>query len=332
MKILRLISGLTVIAALLFTAFIGKDKITDNGVSLLPAEYKGILTLWHIDTFEGGVGSRKQFLLSVSRGFEKENQGVLVMAMDYTVENAEKAMSEGKFPDLISYGAGVSVSNLQPITLKGAGDMQTAYNGEVYALCWCRGGYCLIENPDFIDGKSATGKLVVSQGKYTNPLVAFALSEKRQADFEILSPINAYIKFTAGKSKYLLGTQRDIHRLMVRGMDFTVTPLDGYNDLYQYISILSQDEKKAFYARKFAAYLVSDSVQSKLNKIGMMSRSLSVEYDSPELALMQKTVAKSTISAFSSKELIGELQNAGMLAARGDADELLKIKKLVATP
>ena len=57
-----------------------------------------------------------------------------------------------------------------------------------------------------------------------------------------------------------------------------------------------------------------------------------MEYDSPELALMQKTVAKSTISAFSSKELIGELQNAGMLAARGDADELLKIKKLVATP
>ena len=333
MKILRIVAALTVLSAIIFTGSIGKDKITDNGVSVLPSEYKGILTLWHIDTFEGGVGSRKQFLLSISREFEKENEGVLVMALDYTAENAEKAMEEGKFPDLISYGAGVKLKNLQPIKESRAGDVFSGgYNGETYALCWCRGGYCVIENPEYKDTENAAQKLVVSQGEFTNPLIAFALSDKTEKNFEILSPLNAYIKFTAGKSKYLLGTQRDINRLILRGMDFTVRPLDGYNDLFQYISVVSTDSEKSVYAQKFATFLTSDGVQRKLNKIGMFSCYLDVEYDSPEMALMQKTSVKTALSAFSSKELIQDLQNAASLAAKGDGDELLKIKKLIATP
>lgn len=333
MKILRSLAALIIVAATTFTAFIGRDKITDNGVSVSPAEYKGILTLWHIDTFEGGVGSRKQFLLSVSREFEKKNEGVLVMAMDYTAENAEKAMEEGKFPDLISYGVGVNVKNLQPITEKCEKNLPLGgYNGETYALCWCRGGYCVIENPEYKDTKNSANKLIVSQGAYTNPLVSYALSEKTEQNFEILSPLNAYIKFTAGKSKYLLGTQRDINRLILRGMDFIARPLDGYNDLYQYISVVSTDSVKALYAQKFAAFLVSASVQRKLNKIGMFSAYLSVEYDSPDMALMQKTDAKIALSAFSTKELIGELQERANLAVKGDVGELSKIKKLIATP
>ena len=333
MKKLRCLAAISIVVAIVFTIFYGGDKITDNGVSVAPAEYKGILTLWHIDTFEGGVGSRKQFLLSVSREFEKKNQGVLVMAMDYTAENAEKAMAEGKFPDLISYGAGVKVKNLRPMLDMRSSDISLGgYNGETYALCWCRGGYCVIENPDYKDSKNATDKLVVSQGEYTNPLIAYSMSGKIQDDFEILSPINAYIKFTAGKTKYLLGTQRDINRLSLRGMDFTVTPLDGYNDLYQYISVVTTNDDKAFYAQEFAAYLTADAVQSQLYKIGMMSIYLSVEYDNPEMSLMQKTNAKSTLSVFSSKEFIKELQSDACLAAKGDSDSLLKIKKLIVSP
>lgn len=333
MKIFRIIGATTVLAAAIFTGFIGKDKITDNGVSVSPSEYKGILTLWHIDTFEGGVGSRKQFLLSVSREFEKANEGVLVMAVDYTAENAEKAMESGKFPDLISYGAGVKVNNLQPIETSRAESISGGgYNDETYALCWCRGGYCIIENPDYKDTKNSENKLIVSQGEYTNPLVAYAISGRTAQNFEILSPLNAYIKFTAGKAKYLLGTQRDVNRLILRGMDFTVRPLSEYNDLYQYVSVVSNDGVKAAYAQKFAAFLTSDSVQRKLDRIGMYSCYLSVEYDSPEMVLMQKTEFGYALSAFSTKELIDELKESASLAVKGDGEELSKIKKLIATP
>lgn len=330
MKFLRAIPFAVLIFAVVFTAIIGKDKIQESGVNVAPAEYKGIITLWHIDTFEGGVGSRKQFLMSVARDFEKQNEGLLVMAVEHTAESAEKAMAEGKTPDLISYGAGVNVKNAQPIA--GLGTAGGVINGETYALCWCRGGYCLIENPDYVEGKKPSASLIVSQGEYTNPLIAYVFSGKTENNLEILSPMNAYVKFVSGKSRYLLGTQRDINRLNNRGMEYTIQPLNGYNDLYQYISVTSLDTVKAKYAETFAEFLVSEKVQKQLYKVGMMSAYYNAEYDSPEMSLMQKAGKSATISAFSSKELIKELQERGVKAVNGDNDEILKIKKLIVSP
>ncbi len=331
MKILRFAFAAVLVAVTAFTGFYGKNAITDNGVSVSPAEYKGILTLWHIDTFEGGVGSRKQFLLSVSREFEKKNTGVLVMAIDHTAESAAQAFSDGKIPDLISFGAGVNPKNLRPLELN-ASATGGGYNGNLYAVPWCRGGYCIIENPEFTSNKNAEPPLLVSQGEYTNPLVAYALSGKGKTETEILSPQSAYVKFVSGKSRYMLGTQRDINRLISRGMDFTTVPLNGYNDLYQYISVTSLSDEKAKLCAEFIKYLISDDVQKQLNKIGMYGCFSGVEYDSPDMSAMQKTEFGCVLSAFSSKELITELQGLGICAAAGDADGIVKIKKLIATP
>lgn len=331
MKILRLTLSVLLVAATVFTVFYGKNAINDNGVSAAPAQYKGIITLWHIDTFEGGVGSRKQFLLSISREFEKKNTGVLVMAMDYTAESAEKSMSEGKFPDIISFGAGVKVKNLRTLNIN-VSAFGGGYNGNVYAVPWCRGGYCLIENPDFVSNKNSEPPLLVSQGEYTNPLVAYSLSGGEKTETEILSPFSAYVKFTSGKYRYLLGTQRDINRLMGRDMDFISKPLSAYNDLYQYISVTSADDNKAEISKEFIKYLISEKVQNKLNKIGMYGCYSAPEYDSPDMAAMQKAETEYFLSAFSSKELIKELQSIGLKAAAGEKDEIFKIKKLIATP
>ncbi len=331
MKVLRLVAAAVLVFSVAFTAFYGKDKIADNGVSVSPAEYKGILTLWHIDTFEGGVGSRKQFLMSVSRDFEKNNTGVLVMATDHTAESAEQALSEGKFPDLISFGVGVDVKNLQPLDVD-VNSYGGGYNGVTYAVPWARGGYCLIENPEFMSNKNEKIPLIVSQGEFTNPLVAFALSGKTETNIEILTPMNAYVKFVSGKARYLLGTQRDINRLITRGMDFVSEPLAGYNDLYQYISVTTSDPEKREYCEKFVKFIISDCVQKNLHKIGMYGCYSEAEYDSPDMAAMQKATGKCCISAFSSAELVKDLQAKGKLAAAGDENELAKIKKLIVSP
>ncbi|MBR0189300.1 MAG: hypothetical protein IJQ23_02810, partial [Clostridia bacterium] len=224
MKILRCAAAAVVIFAVAFTAFYGKTKIAESGVSVEPAEYKGILTLWHIDTFEGGVGSRKQFLMSMSRDFEKQNTGVLVMATEHTAESVKQAFSEGKRPDLISFGAGVDIKDMRPLDIDlpayGGG-----YGGVTYAVPWARGGYCIIENPDYVGNKKEKPPIIVSQGEYTNPLLAYLLSGKSETDFEILSPMDAYVKFVSGKARFLIGTQRDINRLYTRGMDFVSEPL-----------------------------------------------------------------------------------------------------------
>ncbi|MBP5466520.1 MAG: hypothetical protein J6Y43_03040 [Clostridia bacterium] len=330
MKIKRAVAAAILVFAVAFTLLFGKSGIADNGLKVSSAEYKGILTVWHVDTFEGGVGSRKQFLLSVSRGFEKLYNGVLVMVVDYTAESAEQAISDGKSPDIISYGAGVNVQNVRSLgNLIAVGG---TYNGETYALPWARGGYCIIRNPDYSANRNDAGKLLVSQGEFTNPLTAYALSGKQPIaaeNTEILSPMNAYVKFTQGKTERFLATQRDVHRLILRGMDFTSEPLDGYNDLYQYVSVLSEDAVKAEYARKFAEYLISEDVQKQLYKIGLFSCYFGVEYDSPDLSAMQKTEIKTVLSAFTSEERIKKLQSFGASAAAGNGAVISEIKKLV---
>ena len=90
MKIFRFIVSVAIVLSLTFTAFIGKDKINEQSKITAPSEYKGIISLWQIDGFEGGSGSRKQFLLKVAREFEKKNNGVLVMVINHTFLSAKE--------------------------------------------------------------------------------------------------------------------------------------------------------------------------------------------------------------------------------------------------
>ena len=116
MKIFRLFCGVSLIFCLIFTCFFGVQGISKQVELSKPVEYKGVIKIWQIDAFEGGKGSRKQFLLSVARGFEKENLGVLIMVISHTVESAEQSLLAGEVPDIISFGLGVEVG--QSVELK----------------------------------------------------------------------------------------------------------------------------------------------------------------------------------------------------------------------
>ena len=61
MKIFRYILAIIIVFSSIFTIFIGKNKIGEKAKLTQPAEYKGIISVWQIDGFEGGSGSRKQF-------------------------------------------------------------------------------------------------------------------------------------------------------------------------------------------------------------------------------------------------------------------------------
>lgn len=328
MKPLRVVAYLLALVSILFTVFWGKDKIADNGVKTSPTQYKGIITLWNIDSFEGGTGSRKQFLMTVARAFEKSNSGVLIMATDYTAENAERELEKGNIPDMLSYGTGVKVTNLKPLELNcySAGG---GYNGQIYAVPWCKGGYCLIKNPNYIKGKTTSDALLVSQGEYTNPLLAYAMTGKRAKEIEVLTPFNAYLQFVSQKNECMVGTQRDINRLVLRGMEFVSTPLNEYNDLFQYISVTTNDQTKYEYCQSFAKFLLSEEVQTTLYKIGMLSALYKVAYEDPDMRELQNASTGYSLSAFSSKELIKELQQKSGDVVRGDEDEFIKIKNLL---
>ena len=335
MKVLRSLAAITLIFAVVFTLFFGRYKIVEGGVNTERAEYKGVLTLWQIDSFEGGTGSRKQFLLKAARGFEKENSGVLVMVINQTVDGAKACFDKGEYPDLISFGCGVDVSSYTKITptKKVLGGL---IGSDCYATAWCKGGYVLIFNNALVDENSINGSefdgLLVSQGEFTQPLAALCFENIIANNIETLKPFDAYVKFTSGKVKCFLGTQRDIVRLNNRGMEYTARPLEKFCDLYQYISVTSTDALKNYYANLFVEYLVSDKVQKSLNDISMFSPFTSVNFDNDALNKMQNAKTSVTISAFNSREQLEEIKRLSALYLGGEKSTLNKIKNMCVMP
>ena len=330
MKIIRIISAFFLVFAITFTWIYGRHKISAENSVTKSEEYQGVITLWQIDSFEGGVGSRKQFLLKIAREFEKKNNGVLVMVVNMTKEGAEENFKNGIYPDMISYGNGVQVERVSE--LKKTVVINSGLVGDkLYATAWCRGGYVLISNNERFEFNedSVIDNLTVSQAKYTQPLIALLMENIKVNNVEILSPMDAYVKFVSGKTEFLLGTQRDINRLNIRGMNVKSILLASYNDLYQYISVTTENQMKRFYSEEFINFLLSKNSQDKLAEIGMMSCFYNVKYDNEHLSNMQKLNNFMKVSAFIPEQKLKEMHELAPLALKGDEQAKIKIKNML---
>ena len=325
MKILRIILSIVLIFCIVFTFSFGKISATDKLLDK-KEEFKEILTIWQIDSFEGGKWSRREFINSVARKFEKNNTGVLIMVKTLSSEGVAEAVKRGEMPDIISYGAGVDMINLQELKINKC-FLNGKINDKQYAIPWCRGGYLLFSNPQKSNDENID-KIVVSQAENTQPLLAMLYENINANKIEILPPLEAYIQFVTGKTAFFLGTQRDVERLESKGVTYTAKPLENYNDLYQYLSVTERGNKKES-AIKFVEYLLSKEIQLELSKISMMSEFYTVNFQNQTLAEMSKIKAKYGLSAFLSKEQLKELQNLSLTGLKGDDESIIKIKNFV---
>ena len=205
---------------------------------------------------------------------------------------------KGIYPDIISYGNGLNLPYSQLCKID---EGQNSY-----AKAWCRGGYLLISRVDTqIDG------VIISTQKNTLSLLAYHLSEVKLPIYAQIQSDNAVYAFYQNGKKALLGTQRDLYRLQNKGLNLQITPLCGYNDLYQYISVLSTDKNLAKYAISFIDYLLCEKNQLELHKIGMLSNI----YPSKELS-QPLTVYEGASFNYSTQSLITaeQIQNLKKLA------------------
>ncbi len=326
MKILRVFISLILVFCFAFTLFVGKDKIKEQKEFKSPDEYKGIITLWQVDGFEGGTGSRKQFLLKVAREFERKNKGVLVMVISHTFTSAKENFDKGIYPDLISFSNGLELKEIESLNISRT--VESAKIGDkIYATAWCRGGYALIKNPNAKDKEQ--NSIIVSQAEFTEPLTAMLLEGLQFDQINVYKPMDAYVKFTENKNTYFLGTQRDIVRLNNRGMQVEISPLNAFNDLYQYVALTCMDKNKQVFAKRFVEHLVSDSVQNQLDKLCMFSPYVRVKYDDGNLSKMQQNNNFLSISAYLHKEQLKEMQELSMLAVKGNQNSINKIKNML---
>ncbi len=262
---------------------------------------KSVLQLWQIDSFEGGKGSRADYLQKKANAFSKE-YGAYVTVTALSAEAAVLNLENGNIPDLISYGAGIC--GLE------------SYIGSF--TTWCHGGYCLLAvdaNADFTDVNAEN--TVINSGKNNYTSAAAMFYGLQNAEYE--KPSGAYVKLINGDYKYLLGTQRDIFRLKTRGVGFTVKPVTEFNDLYQNISVVDKSANISV-AQRFVGYLMSH--RDDVNKLGLMTESSGL-YDD-EMKVMEGLDYECKVVAPVNKQTKERLEN---IIAQSDINMLKNLLK-----
>lgn len=138
-------------AFMLAAPFVVLGNLPRSDLFVAGARFEGILELWHIESFEGGVGSRAGWLKKRSTAFEKQNKGCLVNVTVLTPEQAQEKLNNGERFDLASFSAGAGFELLPYLSPYG-GDVSCVrgdylrggqLNGKVYALPYMAGGYAL---------------------------------------------------------------------------------------------------------------------------------------------------------------------------------------------
>lgn len=236
LKIIKRVLPFVLCAAVLIIAPFVMNK-SKNEVSA--EEEACILTLWQIDSFEGGKGSRSSFLQKIGDEFAEENN-CYIRVTSLTADAVRNNLGRGLVPDMISYGAGTY-------------GLENYLNGYE---CWCNGGYCVLSLDTSTDFSDVNTKNTVINGGTENLSEVAALFEGLNGA-EVQKPTGAYISLINGKFKYLFGTQRDVFRLVTREVSFTVKPVSSFNDLYQNISVTTTDKKRAALSKKFINRLLS---------------------------------------------------------------------------
>lgn len=269
------------------------------------ANYKGIVELWNVESFEGGVGSRESWLKSRAAKFEQQNEGLFVHVTTLTVEQLQDKLAAGDRFDIVCFsrGAGEIVKDdLAPI------DGETAVrdnflpsgqlNGTQYALPLYAGAYCLFARAEMLSQEKLLGNalsqtytrkvgkttftlqpLICGFTPYNSPLSALAMSGGRgNANVsESTTQYQAYEQFVANRTAVtLLGTQRDMYRLGQKESagkidSLVFAPLAGYTDLVQYVGVSAFAEDKASACKVFVKYLLSEQSQSTLTSLSMFS-------------------------------------------------------------
>lgn len=319
-----------------FAALRNPDGNSDGGTG-----YQGIVTLWNVDTFEGGTYSRELLLGDFARSFESSHKGLYIVVTAFSPEEFRDQIEKGNRPDLISFGTGAGglvKGDLQ----KYRGSMNIRddlaeggiLSGKQYALPWCMGGYAL-----FSTEKLAAGAKAYAGSKYTLPLAA--LTKNGVADimaeesFSTNSQYNAYEKFVAKYSSYLLGTQRDIYRLGLKVdqgkiSDLKMRVLGNFTDLVQYMGIFEGVSGGRLDAcQNFLEYVTSDTCQKKIARLGMFAATDITLYSGGLLSEMESALKNvRVLSAFTSYEALLEYQSQSLLALQGNEEAKKSINSL----
>ena len=312
------------LAIVFFSSFYIYPKLKNDEQNSAKS-YRGVLQIWNIDSFEGGKGSRTSFLQAIAKTFEKEQQGLFVLVTTHTITSAKEALKKGERPDLLSYGTGCDfVADIaQPI--ENLSYRATNMHGRCYAYPWAVGQYVLISFEDNFENIQPENTVLSTHANALTTVAASAMG--LNGNFTLQESTTAYSNFINKKFKYLLGTQRDVARLMSRNLTFYTKAVDSFSNLQQYISITTTNKERQAACQAYVDLLLSKEVQEKLTQIGMMSLQHSIYTAENPLSKVEQIKPHWTISPFLEQEKLQQLSNLAIQALNGDKNVAQNLQK-----
>ena len=283
--------------------------------------FSGVIVIWQVDSFPGGVGSRAAWLASVLAPFEKK----------YSVRFDVKTVSPELFPqllqssrpDMLSFGTGLlsresAAELLEAVNIPGIPVPAVGQYAQGLAVPLYFGAYCLLtdaaaEYDDLFSLLSRPGGTVAS-GRQRLPVfslavlpgsasaaLALTLDRPLSAQPAVLAPDALWDSYNYSRTALTaLCSQRQLCRLAAaekqnRARASRVIPLNGYSDCVQAIGILKDaDEKKLRVLYSVLDFLSSPEVQCAVPRIGMFPAQLSAlenaVYDNPGLDTVRSSL------------------------------------------
>ena len=160
MAIISLLVGIMIIAPTFGVVYHSRKKLMEEKMFGKKAEFQGVITLWNVDTFEGGTSSRSAFLESVAVNFEKQNKGAFIKVESLTINEMLANIKMGKLPNLFSFGTGIAgylEKDMKTLSNDFSSKVKPNFlaaglsRGNLKALPWNYGGYGLITTTEKIE-------------------------------------------------------------------------------------------------------------------------------------------------------------------------------------
>ncbi len=327
--------------------------------------FQGILSLWHISEWRTGGSSGAAFLQKRITQFEGQNPHVFIELRTLTCEEAAQALESGEKPDIVSYPYGTEISldmaSLPAVDTIFSALPDTAYPYMCGGYCLLVNTDMLTENgmdlksdwgirPEALLEAAQIGVCFDAEDGCTSlpalALHAYPEGEKPQVstwgepdppDVALsldASWENGFEAFCSGDAGVLIASHRQLFEATEQYTQgevpaFSAYAIGPYTDMVQLISVAQQskDELRQQAAESFAAFILSDSAQKKLEALGVFPVKPGLDiYQKSDilLAMYEQLCAGAALPQPNTQETLIELAKA---AFSGDTRSLNSLRR-----
>ncbi len=335
-KILKIIFCCIVLIFLIFSPAIifNKDKyqLDLNKYLNLNNNKKIVLTIWHVESFEGGTNSREKYLEKQAIKFNKLNNNCFINIETMSEEQLWLNLKENKCPDIFSFGTGVGYMLSSMLTSLGENNairedlkQYCMISKDIMAYPFLLSGYCAITKEIYNQGNQ-----LLKEKKFNNIIknkkeikgIGFSQTSfndisqvlikngveslKEDNLYSCNSTYEAYTNFLSNKFITLIGTARDVARCKNRESNGNLSCcsyefLGGFSDLIQFVGVCKNSSKeRKIYAKSFAKFLTTETCQKDIKNYGLFSTTNLSLYENGYMVEFEKVLKKelTSINAF----------------------------------